>query len=180
MIRIFIIIIVMGSGFGLSAQSLTSKQLGEQYDASLNLFFYRNTLRMLNFNDDPDFDKMISGIEKLRFLMLDKAKNNFGTEQYSSLVKKYQQENYEEVMNVRHQDMNFNIFVKEDKGQPKAMLLLANAEDSIILLDMLGSVPLDKIGQLYGTVSEINGLGRRIVPKPEQESEKKSEQKTDH
>jgi hypothetical protein len=170
-------LIVLSIGFGSFAQSLTSKSLAENYDASLNLFFYRNTLRMFNFNDDPEFDKMINGIEKMRFVMLEKEKNNFGKEQYGKLISEYQKEHYEEIMSVRYDNTNFNVFIKEEKGLSKAMLLLANADDSIILLDILGTVPLDKIGDLYNTVSEVNGRGQlKSAMKPKRDTVTK----TDH
>jgi hypothetical protein len=159
--RTFILTLILTStGFGSFAQSLASKALAENFDTSLNLFFYRNTLRMFNFNDDPEFDKMINGIEKMRFIMLEKEKNKFDKAQYANLISNYTKENYEEIMSVRYDNTNFNVFIKEEKGVSKAMLLLANADDSIIVLDMLGSVPLDKIGDLYSTVSEVNGRGQ--------------------
>ena len=180
--RAFVLTLLLAStGFGLFAQSLASKELGEQYDATLNLFFYRNTLRMVNFNDDPEFDEMIKGIEKMRFIMLEKEKNNFGAQQYKSLISSYTKENYEEIMSMRHEDTNFNVYIKEEKGINKGMLLLANADDNLILLDILGNVPFERIGQLYSTVSQVNGRGKPKTPPTEGEEKiKKTEQETDH
>ncbi|HMP98800.1 MAG TPA: DUF4252 domain-containing protein [Cyclobacteriaceae bacterium] len=178
--KIYLSILLLSAGFGVCAQSQTSKKLSEQYDTSLSLFFYRNTLRMLNFNDDPEFDKMINGIEKLRFITFEKEKNNFGTTAYNELVAAYLKESFEELMSVRSQDANFNVFIREAAGKTKAMLLLADTGESIMLLDMLGSVPLDKIGDLYGTVSEINGRGQRIIPKTESNQEKETDTSNDN
>jgi hypothetical protein len=61
-----------------SGQTKTTQSLDDKYDG-LTLYFYRNTLRMLNQSEDKSFDELIKDIEKMRFLMIDKANSKFGT-----------------------------------------------------------------------------------------------------
>ena len=80
------------AGFG---QSKTTEALQKKYDDAMVFFFYNNTLRMLNQNDDKSFDELIKDIEKMKFLMIDKSKN-FGPTDYKKLVSDYKAESFEE------------------------------------------------------------------------------------
>jgi len=53
------------------AQTKTTELLDAKHDGT-SLYFYKNTLRMLNQKEDKDFDDMIKDIEKIRFVMIDK------------------------------------------------------------------------------------------------------------
>ena len=59
--------------FGLAnlvfAQTKTTQALDDKYEG-LSLYFYKNTLRMLNQTDDPSFDELIKDIEKMKFMMI--------------------------------------------------------------------------------------------------------------
>jgi hypothetical protein len=59
----------------VSAQSKTTEELHKKNEGALSLFFYNNTLRMLNQTDDKGFDEVSKDIKKMKLLMIDKAKN---------------------------------------------------------------------------------------------------------
>jgi hypothetical protein len=46
------------------SQTKTTVDLDKKYDG-LSLYFYKNTLRMLNQKDDKEFDELIKDIEKM-------------------------------------------------------------------------------------------------------------------
>jgi len=69
------------------AQTKTTEELDKKYEG-LSLYFYKNTLRMLNQTDNKDFDELIKDIEKMKFLMIDKTKSSFVDEDYKKLKKK--------------------------------------------------------------------------------------------
>ena len=48
----------------VSGQTKTTQALDDKYEG-LTLYFYRNTLRMLNQKEDPAFDELIKDIEKI-------------------------------------------------------------------------------------------------------------------
>ena len=87
----------------LWAQSKTTEALQKQFDSTLSLYFYKNTLRMLNQTENKEFDEMIKDIEKMKFLMVDKSTKNFGANEYKKLMKDYQEENYESIMTSRYE-----------------------------------------------------------------------------
>jgi hypothetical protein len=142
-----------------NAQSKTTVALQEKYNDSFSLFFYNNTLRMINQQEDKEFDEIIKDIEKMKFLMLKKETSAFN---YKGLVTDYKNEMFEEVMTSRHEGKNFDIFVKEKNGKTQAMLVLVNDTDNLFVLDILGSIALDKVTKLYSVMDESSDIGSKI------------------
>ena len=147
--------------FSASAQSKTTETLHKKYDEALSLFFYNNTLRMLNQGGDKAFDELIQDIEKMKFLMIDKTKT-FKPADYKKLVTDYKGESFEEIMTSRYQGKNFDVFLKESGGKKKGMIVLVNDSASLYVLDIVGSIALDKVTSLYKALGESSDIGDQI------------------
>jgi hypothetical protein len=159
--RYIITIMLLAAVSLANAQSSVTEALYKKHSDALTLFFYNNTLRMLNQTNDKDFDALIEDIEKMRFLMIKKA-NGFATSDYQKLVSDYKAEKFEEMMSSRYQGKNFDVFVKETNGETKGMLVLVNDAENLFVLDILGRVAMDKINSLYRAVNESSEIGERI------------------
>lgn len=144
------------------AQSATTEALQNKYTDALSLFFYNNTLRMLNQNEDPEFDALIRDIEKMRFLMIRKDKTDFGSREFKTLVSDYKREAFEEAMTSRHKGKNFDVFVKGNNGATEGMLVLINDSANLYVLDILGRIDLNKITELYSKIDESTDIGNKI------------------
>ena len=96
----------MAFAFNGQAQSKTTEKLHKKYDEALSLFFYNNTLRMINQKNDQEFDALIKDIEKMKFLMI--QKEDFGKDDYKKLISDYKSESFEEMMTSRHDGKNFD------------------------------------------------------------------------
>ncbi|MGC1241695.1 MAG: DUF4252 domain-containing protein [Chryseosolibacter sp.] len=144
------------------AQSSTTEALHKSHGGALALFFYNNTLRMLNQAEDKEFDELIRDIEKMRFLMIKKDESDFGTNDYTKLVSDYKSEAFEEVMTSRHQGKNFDVYLREKDGKTKGMLVLINDAENLYVLDILGRVALDKVTKLYSTLDESTDISSKI------------------
>jgi hypothetical protein len=143
----------------VSAQSKTTEALHKKNEEAFALFFYNNTLRMLNQKDDAEFDALIKDIEKMKFLMIEK---NPATFNYKAVVKDYKSEAFEEVMTSRFEGKSFDIFIKEKDGKTKGMLVLVNDSASFYVLDIMGSIALNKVTKLYSTLEQSSDIGKRI------------------
>jgi hypothetical protein len=152
---------VIGMAAGANAQSKTTEELAKNNSEALSLFFYNNTLRMLNQQEDKDFDELIKDIEKMKFLMIDK-KTSFNNGGYKKLVSSYKAESFEEIMTSRHQGKNFDVFIKEKNGDTKGMLVLVNDSTNLYVLDIVGKIALDKVTKLYTVMGESSDIGSRI------------------
>ena len=160
-IPIILAVIFAGPG-ALKAQSSTTETLQKKYGDALQLFFYNNTLRMLNQQEDREFDELIKDIEKMRFLLIKKAPSDFDNQDFRKLVADYKAEAFEEVMTSRHQGKNFDVYLKEKDGQTNGMLVLINDAENLYVLDILGRIALDKVTKLYNTLDESADIGKKI------------------
>ena len=144
------------------AQSKTTDALQKKYEGSLALFFYNNTLRMLNQKEDPAFDDLIKDIEKMKFLMIKKEDNHVSAVDYKNLVKEYKAESFEEIMTSRFEGKSFDIFVREKDNKTKGMLVLVNDSTNLFVLDILGSIALNNVTKLYDALDESSDIGNKI------------------
>jgi hypothetical protein len=116
---------------------------------------------MLNQSGDKDFDALIKDIEKMKFLMIDKEEN-FGSKQYTKLVTDYKSESFEEIMTSRYQGRNFDVFLKDHNGKTAGMVVTVNDSTNLYVLDIVGSVALDKVTKLFTTLDESSDIGKKI------------------
>lgn len=156
-----ILVLFISTTFNLFAQSKTTENLQKKYADSFSLFFYQNTLRMINQSGNKEFDELIKDIEKMKFLMVDK-KEQFKAADYAKLKGEYISETFEQVMTTRYEGRNLDILLKEKSGKTQGMVVLVNDSSSLYVLDVVGSIALDKVTTLYKTLDESTDIGQRI------------------
>lgn len=156
------------------AQTKTTQSLDDQYEG-LSLYFYRNTLRMLNQSEDPAFDELIKDIEKMRFLMIDKANSKFSKEDYQKLLAGYKSESYEEIMTGRYDGKSFDVYMHEKGGEVKGTILLLNDTEGLMVLDILGKIALDKAPELFKAIDTNTDIGKKIEGFIKKDEPKKKE-----
>lgn len=149
-------LLIFISPFASFGQSETIQKLHKEYDDAFVMFFYKNTLNMLNMQDSKEFQALIDGIDKMKLLRINKTNNDFTKDQYKQLVKDYKSEDFEELMSVRQQETNINAYIKESGGTTKGIVVLLNEAESLTVLDIKGSVPFDKIGELAKYASDFS------------------------
>ena len=145
-----------------NAQSSTTEALQKKHAGAMQLFFYNNTLRMLNQAEDKEFDELIRDIQKMRFLMIKKNESKFGSADFKKLVSDYKAESFQEIMTSRHDGKTFDVYLKENNGKQGGMLVLINDAENLFVLDILGSIALDKVTKLYSTLDESTDIGNKI------------------
>jgi len=144
------------------AQTATTQALEKKFDSPFSLYFYKNTLRMLNQANDKDFDDLIKDIEKMKFLMIDKAQKSFAAADYKKLLKDYHAEQYDEMMTSRYEGRNFDVYIKEANNKVKGTVILVNDSSRLFVLDILGSVALDKATSLFKVINGSTDIGKKI------------------
>jgi hypothetical protein len=142
------------------AQSKTTQALDDRFEG-LSLYFYKNTLRMLNQTDNKDFDELIRNIEKMKFLMIDKE-DKFGKGEYKKLVSDYQAESFEPIMTSRYQGKTFDIYLKDKKGSSMGTVVLVNDSTSLYVLDIIGTIDITKASSLFSAIDESSDIGKQI------------------
>jgi hypothetical protein len=158
---LFLIALVICSN-ELSAQAKTTEALQAHFDKSLALYFYKNTLRMLNQQENKEFDDMIKNISKLKFLMVDKNSKDFKASDYKKLTQDYQREHFESIMTSRYQGRNFDVFFNDANGSTPGTVVLVNDSSSLFILDIVGTIDVSKVGSLFSTIDESSDIGKKI------------------
>lgn len=148
------------SGTFVFAQSKTTQVLDDKFEG-LSLYFYKNTLRMLNQKNDPDFDALIKDIEKMKFLLIDKG-TAFGKSEYKKLLSDYKAEEFEPIMTSRYQGKNFDIYMKDKKGSSLGTVVLVNDSTSLYVLDIIGTIDVSKASSLFSTIDSSSDIGKQI------------------
>lgn len=160
--KIFLLALMAGALQVAQAQTKTTELLDEKHDG-MSLYFYKNTLRMLNQKDDPEFDDMIKDIEKIRFLLIDRHTDNFSNGDYKKLKDEYtKKEKYEEIMNGRLEGRNLNVYVRESGGAVKGTIIMACDSSNLYVLDILGKIALEKAGSLFKMIDSNSEIAKKL------------------
>lgn len=88
--KAYTLCLLLLTSHGVWAQTKTTETVEKKYNG-LKLYFYKNTLRMLNQKENPEFDELIKDIEKMKFLMVDKTQHSFTDTDYKKLKKNINQ-----------------------------------------------------------------------------------------
>jgi hypothetical protein len=153
------------------AQSKTTLGLEEKYEGSLTLFFYKNTLRMLNQKEDKEFDQLIEKIEKMKFLLVSKENGRLGSREYGTLVAEYEKESFEPIVTSRIEGRNFDIYLRDSKGEKPGTVVLVNDSSNLYVLDIVGTIDVSKAGSLFNTIGGSTDIGERIKRFTDRESD---------
>jgi hypothetical protein len=160
----------------VEAQTTTTQELDKKYDG-LSLFFYRNTLRMLNQKDDPAFDELIKDIEKMRFMLINKAESKFTDTDFKKLLESYKSESYEEMMNGRAMGRAFTVYIRETNGNVKGTVIVAKDDESVMVLDILGKIALNKVPEFFNAIDNSTDIGGKIKDFMSDDEKKKEGEK---
>lgn len=142
----------------MMAQTETTDEFHEQHDEAFTLFFYKNTLRMLNMQDNKEFAELIKDIDKMKFLRIEKAATEFSSQEYKSLVDGYHGESFEDLMTMRHQGANLNVFIQEMNETTTGLVILMEDDENFSILDIKGAVPLQRIAELVSKLQSTDSI----------------------
>lgn len=170
-------IILLLFGLAAAGQSKTTQALHEENEDALALFFYKNTLRMINQTESKEFDELIKDVEKMKFLIVNKAESKFNPGKFKSLINDYTKEGYEAIMTSRMDGRNFDIYLKEKDGKTAGTVVLVNDVDDLYVLDILGSIPVSKVPQFFQTIDQSSEIGKMIKNFSDQAEKKHGDSK---
>ncbi|UII30010.1 DUF4252 domain-containing protein [Fulvivirga ulvae] len=151
-----LIVVCVALAVSASGQSKTTRAFAEKYDDAFTLFFYNNTLHMLNQEDNKEFEALIKDIDKMKFIRVSKKENNLTDVDFKNMADKYHDEDFEDLMTMSHEGMNINVYIQEEDGVTTGLVLLMSDAESFSILDIIGSVPLNKLANLISKVQDIN------------------------
>ncbi len=128
-----------------TAQSKVLQELKDSNAIQLHLFFTPSTLRMLNFQDDPGYNEMVRGVEKLHFYLMNPS--NFSINDYFDTAERLlKEEAYEEFIIWDGDGDEFQVLGKPTE---KDMIGLASYADRHYIFNLKGTIDLMKLPDIY-------------------------------
>lgn len=144
-----------------SAQTQTTKNLEEKYNG-FTMFFYKNTLRMINQKEDEAFDELVRHIEKMKFLMVAKTGDAVKPIDYRGLLAEYRKESFEPIVTSRIEGRNFDVYLRDADGSKPGTVILVNDSTNLYVLDIVGTIDVSKAGALFKAMDDSSDIGKRI------------------
>jgi hypothetical protein len=142
------------------AQSKTVARFLEKHTPSTSLYFYPSTLRMINRENNPDYQRLVRNIEKLSFLTFEKKSANLSSSDFQKLKNELASEKFEELFTM--DDKGNHIYVYALGNDPEAYISVVESDSSLMLFDMQGAPHLPSLMKLiqsdfnFGKVAELS------------------------
>lgn len=175
----FSILLILATSL-VSAQTKTTNDLHKKFEDTFALFFYSNTLKMLNQSDDKEFDDLVKDIEKMKFLMIDKIAKNFSVADYTRLIEGYKSEDYQNMMTARSNGKNFDVYLREQNESVKGTVILVNDSSQLYILDIVGKVQPNQVTKFFSTLDQNSEIAKKVKSfMGNDEKDKKKELKVD-
>ncbi|PLW96524.1 MAG: hypothetical protein C0591_08585, partial [Marinilabiliales bacterium] len=144
------LIILLGLSWEIKAQEQPLKDFAEDRK-DRKFCFYPSTLRMVNLANNPDFDDLVNGIEKLLIYNLDSAAR--ADKSYKNIITTYQELDFEEYASAYGGGLNFYVYGKENKKETEYIGIIKQA-DLLTAFYMRGQIAMNKIPRLIQSMSE--------------------------
>ncbi|MEO0552125.1 MAG: DUF4252 domain-containing protein [Bacteroidota bacterium] len=143
-------------------QSRTTQKFHEEHEDAQVLFFYKSTLKMLyevvEIEETAELKDLLKDIETMKFVRVDKNKTEIDKSYFKELVDDYHDDDFEDLMTMRQEGMNINVYIKESGGETKGLVLLMDDDQNLAVLDIKGFVPLNKLAKLASTVQDVDAF----------------------
>lgn len=131
------------------AQSTTITDLKKDKLTNMGLYFYPSTLRMVNLDNNEEFNRLIQDIEKLIFF---KMNGKFESIDMYNLVSQLQsEEQFEEYVVVDGPTKKFYLLGRDKPTETVGIALLDNEH---YVFDVAGSLELKELPKLYEYIAE--------------------------
>ena len=144
---LFLLLFFLPSSF---AQNALLEQLKEEDKINFSFYFYPSTLRMINFQQDTAFNRMIRNIKKLSFYKLD-AEYSDSTNLLKLATNFMEQEKYEPYLEVEDTEYQVQIMGIESG---KEWMSVATIEGETYMTYVEGSINWLEIPKVYEKIRQ--------------------------
>lgn len=143
--KILLVFLLLGGlDPSLRAQETPFKEYADAHK-DRKFCFYPSTLRMINIAQNPDYNELVNGIEKLLVYTLDSAAT--ANNNYKEIITSYQEIGYEEYAAMYGGKTNFFLYGKENEGENQFVGVM-KADDAVYAFYMRGKIGWQKIPEL--------------------------------
>jgi hypothetical protein len=109
------------------------------------------------YSDDEEANKFLEKITQLRVLIMEEG-NLVSPYEYKSLKRNIVKENFEELFQVREQEENIGLYIREQGDKITDVVLLVSGVDNFVLLSLEGLLKFSDLNDLKIDVEGIEHL----------------------
>jgi hypothetical protein len=144
----------------LSAQDNAADKLFDKYagkDGFTTISFNSGVIKMLADMDDAEgeSENFLKQIKEVRILTGDDNQQDLNF--YKEILKSFPEEEYEELMTIKDSDTDVKIWIKENSGIIRELVLVASGTEDNTLIIVRGNIEMDKLAGL-GKSLKVDGL----------------------
>ncbi len=140
------------------SQSKAMRNFSDVHDDAFTMVFYYSTLKMWLPEDDEELKAIIHDLEKIKLLRLDEDEFD-GKEALSTIKSDLAKEGYEEALVMSGPKGNMMIYIREHNGKQKGIFMMFGEDGSVTILDIIGSIPIDKLLTLQDKIETLTKDG---------------------
>lgn len=138
-------------GFSACQEANFMDEFKSTYEPRFSIAMYPSTIRMINLQENPQFDQTFQQIEKLGIYMYNEwYEVDDLTMAFRAGVR---QEGYEELFSVNSKDLKIAAYENHDSRNPN-ILAYSVSDSSFTLYDLHGMVDIAKLPDLMNSFSE--------------------------
>lgn len=137
-------------------QSKSVSSFRSDFKENTNMFFYSSTLKMLNTENNAEFADLIEGIEEIRVLNYDKAKQKFSGKDVAALKSDLTKESYNMMIMLNEKGNSVFVYGKEKKGRTAGVVAIVENTASLVLIDLIGTIDVKKFMELKNKLDSRN------------------------
>jgi hypothetical protein len=140
------------------SQSKAMRNFSDVHDDAFTMVFYYSTLKMWLPEDDEELKAIIHDLEKIKLLRLDEDEFD-GKEALTNIKSDLVDEGYEEALVMSGPKGNMMIYIRERNGKQKGIFMMFGEDASVTILDIIGSIPIDKLLTLQDKIETLTKDG---------------------
>lgn len=152
-----VLVLMIMFSFGAMAQSTTISNF-EKESNGYKIFLYQSVIRMLNPDQNPEFNKLIKDLDHLRMLSNEPDAEQSRTT-FKVLDKGIQSEGFEMIMSVDNKDKKFHVYELASRKGKTTWVVTFLMDERAGLMEMKGTLDLKYINALkqldYSKLEEI-------------------------
>ncbi len=132
------------------AQSQVFESIKEQRMGHMPLYLYPSTLRMVNFSNDADFNKLTDEIEHIAFIRLSDRKVD-GVKLDSIRRLMIEQEGFEECLSMSGGAQDFHILCRKKKHEK---IIIGSFDGEYFISQFMGNINILRLAKVYANIAQ--------------------------
>jgi hypothetical protein len=153
----------------LTAQSKVVEKFIKKHPELQDYYVYQSTLRAINQEGDPDFNRLIKNIRKINVYIAE-GNSSVTRDSYTKMIRDLERDDFESLIIAKYEGTSIDL-MSQGEGKTAYYVLVAMDNDNFGLMEMDGTLDLRYLNTLnnidFGMLTE-QVLGNRSGDKDEE------------